>query len=75
MSFSSDGRFVVCDGPGCAERAGAPVGSGLTQAIRARPNAPDTVGWLFVTTDHTYRHYCPRCKEGFLNQLSEEKAQ
>lgn len=75
MSFSTDGRFLICDGPGCKERAGAPVGSGYSGPLTVRPRGVGAAGWLFVTTNHAYQHFCPRCKERYLDQMSAEKDQ
>lgn len=62
----------MCDWPDCKERAVAPAGLNLTEPLSIRPRAVAAAGWLFVTTDRTYRHFCPRCKDLYLDRLSEE---
>ena len=60
MSFSDDGRLIVCDGPGCASRAGAPVA--LRTVLSKPDDSPDSIrGWLFVGGRMHWRHYCQKC--------------
>lgn len=56
MSATGDGRFIHCDGEGCAASSVAPVGLHTLLSEEASLS-----GWLFVLTEEAERHYCPRC--------------
>jgi hypothetical protein len=72
MSTTTDGRWIRCDGDGCAASERALVG------LHARPGrGPATApgargplaGWLFVTrgrAERTDRHFCPSCARAYL---------
>jgi len=69
MSLASNGKSIRCDGPGCTRTTSAPV------SLRPSDTASAAVGWLFVATGGTVRHYCPACAAGVLARSSQASGQ
>jgi len=70
MSFTADGQWISCDGPGCTARAKTPVG--LREVLAGTDEQAHSVkDWLFVSRQQSWLHYCPACVPATMESLVE----
>jgi len=69
MSLANDGQHIECDGDGCSRRARVPVGLRQVLGTGNGANVSAVSGWLYVSRDGRYRHFCSQCSAKYLNAL------
>jgi len=73
MSLSLNKTQVLCDGVDCQAVTSPPIAL-RSQLLPPDRRLPTGEGWLFITDNGYPRHYCPRCAEQFLQQITEREA-
>lgn len=69
MTMLPNGQYIACDG-GCGAKIPVPIG--LRALLRGdAAESPPAAGWLFVSSPHGQRHYCPHCAAKYLASVDE----